>query len=94
MKKERVERIQKMLENRLESICIVLEAVHIRHNISAILRSAEAFGVHDVHLVSGTQTIRSSSARGAERWVDVHRHQDIEQCIEMLKKKGYQILNL
>ena len=45
-----------------------------------------------MHLVSGTQTIRSSSARGAERWVEVHRHQDIEQCIKMLKKQGYQII--
>ena len=37
-----------VLGKRISGLRIVAEALHLRHNLSAILRSAESFGVHDV----------------------------------------------
>ena len=42
---------------------IVAEALHLRHNLSAILRSAESFGVHDVHPHTSLRAKASSAER-------------------------------
>jgi tRNA G18 (ribose-2'-O)-methylase SpoU len=48
----RAARVRAALRQRIGSVVCVLEAVHRRHNTSAILRSCEAFGVHEVHIKS------------------------------------------
>ena len=60
---DRATRQKLVLENRLKSICLVAESTYMRHNLSAMLRSAEAFGVQDVHFVSDshpTEPLRSA----------------------------------
>ena len=53
-----------MLAGRLGSVVVILEAVHRRHNASAILRSCECFGVHEVHLVTKGFKPSKGAARG------------------------------
>lgn len=89
--KERESKVLKMLRNRLETVTVVLEAVYLRHNISAILRSAEAFGVHDVHLITKQRVVETGVARGAERWVNITKHTDTTSCLMQLKKQGFRI---
>lgn len=88
---ERQARIQEMLSERLGSVCVIAEAIHRRHNTSAILRSCEAFGVHEVHLITGQFRTSRGAARGAERWLDLHRWETIEECVTQLKARGYRI---
>jgi tRNA (guanosine-2'-O-)-methyltransferase len=88
---DRKERVAAALSARLGSVVVVCEAVHRRHNVSAILRSAEAFGVHEVHLVTGPFRPSKGAARGAERWLELHRHKRIEDCLGALKDRGYRI---
>ena len=88
---ERQERVQKMLSDRLGSVCVIAEAIHRRHNTSAILRSCEAFGVHEVHLITGRFRTSRGAARGAERWLDLHRWTTIEECVAHLRARGYRI---
>ena len=89
--KAREDKVLRMLHQRLESVTVVLEAVYLRHNISAILRSAEAFGVHDVHLITKQRVIETGVARGAERWVNINKHTDTATCLQDLKNKGFRI---
>ena len=70
-------RVRAALEHRLGSVVTVVEAVHRRHNTSAILRSCEAFGVHEVHMVTGPFRPAKGAARGAERWLDLRLHAGI-----------------
>ncbi|MDP6932052.1 MAG: TrmH family RNA methyltransferase, partial [Myxococcota bacterium] len=70
----RRQRLEQTLEQRLGSVVVVAEAVHRRHNTSAILRSAEAFGLHEVHLVANSFRPSKGAARGSEKWLDIHRH--------------------
>jgi tRNA (guanosine-2'-O-)-methyltransferase len=88
---ERQARVQQMLSDRLGSICVIAEAIHRRHNTSAILRSCEAFGVHEVHLITGEFRTSRGAARGAERWLDLHRWASIGACVAHLKGRGYRI---
>lgn len=85
----RQERVREMLADRLGSVCVIAEAIHRRHNTSAILRSCEAFGVHEVHLITGGFRTSRGAARGAERWLDLHRWDNIADCIAALKARGF-----
>ena len=89
---DRKERVAAALATRLASVVVVCEAVHRRHNVSAILRSAEAFGVHEVHLVTGPFRPSKGAARGAERWLELHRHKQTTACLGELKDRGYRIV--
>ena len=75
----------------IDSITIVLEALYLRHNLSAVLRTAEAFGVQDVHLVSKGRPVEHGVARGAEKWVTLHTYETIDTCLFNLKNQGFSI---
>ena len=87
----RIERLRGALRRRLSSVVTIAEAVHRRHNTSAILRSCEAFGVHEVHLVTGEFRASKGAARGAERWLDIHHHREVEPCIAALQARGFSV---
>jgi len=88
---DRIARISAALDRRLGSVVAVCEAVRRRHNVSAILRSAEAFGVHEVHLVTqGFKPVRGA-ARGAERWVLRRRFDHVEDSILDLRARGFRV---
>ena len=84
-------RLEKTVQNRLDGLTIVAEGTHLRHNLSAIIRTAESFGVSTVHLISAEKQKMSGAAKGAERWVELIIHSNTEQCFEYLKIQGYQI---
>ena len=88
---DRESRMRTVLNNRFSGLRIVAEALHLRHNLSAILRSAESFGVHDVHLIQPERAKASSAARGAERWLNIHIHSSLEECVSVLREEGYQL---
>jgi tRNA (guanosine-2'-O-)-methyltransferase len=80
-----------VLEARLGSVVVVAEAVRRRHNVSAILRSADALGLHEVHLVTRTFKASAGACRGAERWLRVLLDADTPTCIEGLRQRGFTI---
>ncbi len=78
-----------VLGGRLDRVRCAVEALYHRHNVSAILRTCDALGIHRVHLV-GTTTLRVSPgpARGAERWLDLRLHADADAALSELKADG------
>lgn len=87
----RRERVRSALHDRLASVVVVVEAVRRRHNTSAILRSAEAFGLHEVHLITGQFRPSRGAARGAERWLELHRHATTTDAVADLKARGFSL---
>ncbi len=88
---ERQARVRRMLAQRLGSVVVVLEAVHRRHNASAILRSCECFGVHEVHLITKAFKASKGAARGSERWLDIHRWTSTDDAVAALRARGFSI---
>jgi len=88
---QRKERLERTVNNRLSGLTIVAEGTHLRHNLSAIIRSAESFGVADVHLISSEKQKMSGAAKGAEKWVDMNIYNNTEQCFETLRERGFKI---
>ncbi|BEN51974.1 tRNA (guanosine(18)-2'-O)-methyltransferase [Serratia marcescens] len=83
-----------MLATRQPDLTVCLEQVHKPHNVSAIIRTADAVGVHQVHAVWPTTRMRTlvSSAAGSNSWVSVKTHRTIGDAVGHLKAQGMQIL--
>ena len=88
---ERRDRVRGTLARRVGSVVAVAESVHRRHNTSAILRSCESFGVHEVHLISEGFSPSVGAARGAERWVHCRNFSTIDDSLDALEARGFRI---
>jgi tRNA (guanosine-2'-O-)-methyltransferase len=56
----RAARLQKVVENRLRRFCFCLDGVHGAHNLAAIVRSSDAWGIQALHLISNQRSISSA----------------------------------
>lgn len=90
----RKEGFKRVLANRTKYFTVVCEDVYQLHNTSAVMRSCEVFGIQELNVVEKKfgKTIDKEIALGAEKWVDINRFSDIQNCINDLKTRGYQII--
>lgn len=95
MTPDRYQKIQQVLTQRQPDLTICMEEVHKPNNISAIIRTADAVGVHKIHAVwpkgSKMRTLGHTSA-GARNWVSVQTHDNTVNAFKTLKEQGMQIL--
>jgi tRNA (guanosine-2'-O-)-methyltransferase len=91
---ERKSKIATVLSQRSMHFTVVVEDVFQLHNTSAVLRSCDAFGVQELHVIERKygKNIDSEIALGAQKWVDVFRYKHPDDCIEYLKDKGYKTI--
>ncbi len=91
---ERKERIQRVLDFRTRYLNVVLEDIFQPHNASATLRSCEAFGVQDVHVLEQGKKfspVKTTSA-GSSKWLSLHYYNtDIKEVYAKLRKENYTI---
>jgi len=91
---ERKQRFLNVLQKRTKYLTVAIEDVYQLHNTSAVIRSCDAFGVQEVHVVEDRfeKRLDKNIAMGAEQWVDINRYQTSSECIATLKDTGYQIV--
>jgi len=91
---ERLEKFNHVLKNRTYHFTVAVEDIYQLHNTSAVMRSCDVFGIQDLHVIEQRfgKRIDAEIALGAQKWVDIHRHQSNQMCINHLKSKGYQII--
>lgn len=90
----RVARIEQVLAARLGSIIPVVEDVYEPHNGAAVIRSAEALGLQELHVLeTGVrfQALRGIT-RGCHRWMDLARWRDARACVDALHARGFTVL--
>ncbi len=86
----RRERLLEVSAKRTEHIRLVVQDIHHPHNISACLRSAEAFGILHTDVVTMKESFKPSTvARGVHHWLKIHRYDQPASCAQRLKKAGY-----
>jgi len=90
---ERLARLEAVLAQRTRDVVVVLEAVDDPRNVSAVLRSADAFGVQEVHLVRGEQPFLASKlvSQGADQWLDLVEHADAASAVATLRARGFRV---
>jgi tRNA (guanosine-2'-O-)-methyltransferase len=90
MTPERTDRLNNVLAKRQPDLTIVLENVSDPHNISAVMRTADAVGVQDIYILNtkiGLHEMWSEKASSsAAKWLTVHQFTNAEQCFKELRK--------
>jgi tRNA (guanosine-2'-O-)-methyltransferase len=91
---ERRAKYDRVLAGRVRAVTVVLENLYDPHNISAVLRSCEALGIQDVHIVETEHKFKFSSGvtKGCEKWLSITRHADVKACVAALHAAGYEIV--
>jgi tRNA (guanosine-2'-O-)-methyltransferase len=90
MTQRRYHRIQQVLRHRQPDLTLLAEDVHKPHNLSAMLRTADAVGVdrvHATHPTGGLPTFSATSA-SAERWVELVVHPSLEDALRGRPRPG------
>jgi tRNA (guanosine-2'-O-)-methyltransferase len=92
---ERGERISKIMAERKLDLVLILENLAEELNISAILRSAEGFGVGRVciiHEKSKKPKLSKNISSGATKWLEIIYFTSTSTCLNNLKKEGFKII--
>ncbi len=89
----RRKKITEILLRRTRYITLVVDDLYHQHNISAVVRSCEVFGIQDLHVIEKENRFNPSHgvAMGAQQWISIRRHASVEDCIRMLRQRGYRI---
>lgn len=97
---ERLDLLEQKLALRTRYITVCLQDIYYSQNAGAILRSAEAFGIQDIHIIEDLNPfeINHKVERGCTKWLHLHKYDKSEYlnphqaAIERLRKEGYRIV--
>ena len=95
---ERLHLFHEKLKERSNRITLVLEDVFQSRNISAAMRSADCFGIQNIHIIENKNNFvkDKSVSLGAGKWINIKQYNKEENntinCLKKLKKEGYQII--
>ena len=83
-----------VISKRTRHFTVATEDVYQLHNTSAVMRSCDVFGIQDLHVIEEkvSKKIDREIAMGAQKWVNIDRHNSTKECIDNLKENGYQII--
>ncbi|MCB0391225.1 MAG: RNA methyltransferase [Bdellovibrionales bacterium] len=94
LSESRWQRIQEVVAQRTLNIVPILEHIYDRGNISAVMRSAEAFGFVNFHVIDrpdGQFKPANRVSQGTDKWIRLKKHKNTTQCLTELKDKGFKI---
>jgi len=90
----RRERIEQVVQLRTRTLTVVLDRLEDTFNMAAILRTCEALGVQEIHVVLHPEHRFSPSdkvTQGCDKWLEIHRYADFGSCREQLKARGFSL---
>lgn len=91
---ERRERIDRAVAQRTRTLTVVLEAFCDPQNVNAVLRTCDAFGVQEVHVVEGRMKPwdrNKKVSQNADKWLDVVRWRSTTECLGALRARGFRV---
>ena len=96
--KERIELLNQNLKQRTNHLTIVLEDIFHSQNASAVLRTADCFGVQNIHIIENRNNYNThpNISLGSGKWLTEtfynKKDNNTEDCLKNLKKDGYKII--
>ncbi len=94
MTPERYNKILAVLNKRQPDLTVITDNVHKGQNLSAIIRTCDAVGVHRIHAVyeTGQFGAHTGTAMGSQKWVETCSYRSVSVPIVQLQKQGFQVL--
>lgn len=95
---ERLNLFNKILSLRTNYLTVVLEDLYQSQNTSAVVRTADCFGVQNVHVIENKHVfqVNPDVVRGASNWVTVNRYNEkamnTPEALQKLRSQGYRIV--
>ncbi len=90
----RREKIEEVVRQRTRSLAVVLDRIEDPFNMAAVLRTCEALGLQEVHVVEHPDFRFSPNERvtqGCDKWLDVRRWESFAAAREALHGRGFEI---
>jgi len=91
MTPERNDRLTSVLNKRQPDLTVVLENVFDPHNISAVMRTADAVGLQDIYILNtkipAHKKWGAKSSSSAAKWLTIHQFTDADECFSALRKR-------
>lgn len=93
MTPERYYKFREILNRRQPDLSVLTDQVHKQHNLSAVIRTCDAVGIHDIHLTQPGRGVRRHKyhSKGSSQWVEMHSHASIEAGASYLKQQGFKL---
>jgi tRNA (guanosine-2'-O-)-methyltransferase len=94
MTPDRFAKLRRALERRQPDLTVLADCVNKPHNVSAILRTADAVGIHRIHAISASGAMRRHHmiAGGVKNWVELTLHASIGRALGALRADGWRLL--
>lgn len=90
----RKERIDQVVSQRTRNLTVVLDRLEDTFNMAAVLRTCEAMGLQDVHIIENPEVPfepHSKVTQGCDKWLDLHFYKSFGVCRARLKSDGFTI---
>ena len=90
----RKERVEAVIGQRTRTLVVVLDTLEDSFNMAAVLRTCEAMGVQEVHVIDNPEVRFSPNKKvtqGCDKWLDLVVHPDAEACLSALHARGFEI---
>lgn len=95
---QRLDKLRRVAFQRQSGFTIVIEDVVDPHNLGAIARSCDAFGIQDIHVIFASQApfdpkeAGKNSSTATNKWLRYHLHHDSQATLLCLKRAGWQLV--
>lgn len=95
----RLKVFDEVIDKRTRYFTVVMENIKHPHNINAVLRSCECFGIQDLYLINDHTpfNLHKKVAKGSFKWLTLNKYEISDghnslNALLALKEKGYRIV--
>ena len=95
---ERFNKLRQVAQRRQSGFTVVIEDVFDPHNLGAIARSCDAFGIQQLNVIFDQQpafdpkAVGKNSSTATNKWLDYRIHHSTGSALRALKSEGWQLV--
>lgn len=91
---DRKAKIERVTAARNFDTAVVMEGIYDRGNLSAVMRSGEAFGFSNFHVIETQQKFKEAKrvTQGADKWIETTKWESTQDAIRAIKGMGYKLV--